>query len=63
MTADIAHLEGKAANSGVTIADLEPLLLTHLGASSEVVVASPAPNAGRRGVFSSLLSSKRDLSA
>ena len=29
MTADIAHLEGKAANSGVTIADLEPLLLQY----------------------------------
>jgi hypothetical protein len=32
---DIGHLEGKAASSGVTIADLEPLLLTHLGASNE----------------------------
>ena len=30
---DIAQLEGKAASSGVTIADLEPLLLQHLGAA------------------------------
>ena len=29
---DIAQLEGKAASGGVTIADLEPLLLEHLGA-------------------------------
>merc|ERR1719230_748881 len=43
---DIGHLEGKAASGGVTIADLEPLLLEHLGAGSgtelvEVVVDRP----------------------
>ena len=30
---DIKHLEDKAASGGVTIADLEPLLLEHLGAT------------------------------
>ena len=45
---DIAQLEGKAASGGVTIADLEPLLLEHLGATNdpariEVVVEKPAP--------------------
>ena len=32
---NIKHLESKAASSGVTIADLEPLLLTHLQNSTE----------------------------
>lgn len=32
---DIKHLEAKAASSGVTIADLEPLLLVHLQNSTE----------------------------
>lgn len=31
---DIKHLEDKAASGGVTIADLEPLLLEHLGAAT-----------------------------
>ena len=46
---DIKHLESKAASSGVTIADLEPLLLMHLQNSSEaqqkLLVADPAIDA------------------
>ena len=36
---DIAQLEGKAASGGVTIADLEPLLLQHLGAENAQLAA------------------------
>lgn len=46
---DIKHLEDKAASGGVTIADLEPLLLEHLGAANpsvvEVVVEQPSGGA------------------
>ena len=60
---DIKHLEDKAASGGVTIADLEPLLLEHLGAGPspqklggpelvEVVVEEPSP--AKRSLMSRL---------
>jgi hypothetical protein len=59
---DIATLEGKAASGGVTIADLEPLLIAHLGAgpnapansSSLVEVVVEEPAGAKRGLLSHL---------
>ena len=66
---DIAQLEGKAASGGVTIADLEPLLLAHLsgepqpkqlvgpGGSAEmveVVVEQPPGTPPKRSLMSRL---------
>ena len=62
---DIAHLKGKAASGGVTIADLEPLLLEHLSGEAprlkgpsgggelvEVVVEHPPPTPpGKKSIF------------
>ena len=40
---DIAQLEGKAASGGVTIADLEPLLLAHLEGGVAAPGGAPRP--------------------
>ena len=72
---DIKHLESKAASSGVTIADLEPLLLAHMQSShegrpgatlgddvpgdAEVARLSPGGKSGKKPLSSRLLGSSR----